>query len=286
MSETSSHPDVERVLHALAREVGGAPVARALPQAGCRAVGPFVFLDHFGPEDVAPGVSTDVRPHPHIGLSTVTYLFEGEIVHRDSLGVVQTIEPGEINVMTSGAGIVHSERASPERRQRGGRTHGLQFWVALPAANEDDAPSFEHHGAGAFPEINVSNVSDVSDVSDASDVSEETGASAGPGVRGRVLLGESYGARSPGARERGDPPRRARTPAARRLLLAQPARHRVELRRDDPRPHRGGEGPLAVAGLPHHPRRRRRTYPPARRGEPIMITWEREAQGGGESRKP
>src|SRR3984957_10487251 len=120
---------------------GGLRVSRLLPAMARSTVGPFVFLDHFGPIDFEPGMNTDVRPHPHIGLATVTYLFEGAMMHRDSLGSVQRIEPGDVNWMTAGAGIVHSERTSPEDRASGHRLHGLQTWVALPKAHEQGEPS-------------------------------------------------------------------------------------------------------------------------------------------------
>ena len=116
-------------------------------------VGPFIFFDHMGPAEFAPGTGIDVRPHPHIGLATVTYLFEGSLVHRDSLGVVQSIEPGAVNWMTAGRGIVHSERTADEPRRRGHRIHGIQAWVALPLHAEEAAPSFRHHPAGTLPEF-------------------------------------------------------------------------------------------------------------------------------------
>ena len=131
---------------------GGFRVRRALPAVQRRAVGPFVFFDHFGPVTAGPGDNHDVRPHPHIGLSTVTYLFEGAMMHRDSLGFVQRIEPGAINLMTAGRGIVHSERTPDDLRDKTRRTHGLQLWCALPEAHEDDAPSFVHTAAEHLPE--------------------------------------------------------------------------------------------------------------------------------------
>jgi redox-sensitive bicupin YhaK (pirin superfamily) len=123
---------------------GGLKVTRLLPAFERRTVGPFVFLDHFGPLDFEPGMNIDVRPHPHIGLATVTYMFEGAFVHRDSLGSVQRIEPGAINWMSAGRGIVHSERTPPELQAVRHRMHGLQLWVGLPQALEDSDPSFAH----------------------------------------------------------------------------------------------------------------------------------------------
>ena len=152
---------------------GGFMVRRALPAAQQRAVGPFVFFDHFGPVTAGPADNHDVRPHPHIGLATVTYLFEGAMMHRDSLGVVQRIEPGAINWMTAGRGIVHSERTPDDLRSRLRRSHGLQLWVALPAEHEEDAPGFEHTPASAIPSARIE------------------------GVTVRVLVGDAFGLRSP-----------------------------------------------------------------------------------------
>lgn len=129
----------------------GFAVRRLLPHAQRRMVGPFVFFDHLGPVDFAPGRGLDVRPHPHIGLATVTYLFDGAIRHRDSLGCVQDILPGDINWMTAGRGIVHSERTPPEPRAAGHRVHGIQTWVALPLQQAECAPSFHHHAAANLP---------------------------------------------------------------------------------------------------------------------------------------
>jgi redox-sensitive bicupin YhaK (pirin superfamily) len=168
-----AHPGVALVIEGRPRGVGGIEVARLLPVRERRAVGPFVFLDHMGPAAFPPGKGFDVPPHPHIGLSTVTYLLEGEAVHRDSLGSTQTIRPGEINLMTAGRGIVHSERSGDAFRARGGILHGLQLWLALPAANEEDAPSFSHHDLDAFPSVTLGD------------------------ARARVLLGEALGAASP-----------------------------------------------------------------------------------------
>ena len=120
------------ILNPHARDLGGFTVQRLLPAFPTKMIGPFIFFDHFGPIAFAPGEGADVRPHPHIGLATVTYLFEGEMIHRDSLGSVQTIEPGAVNWMTAGRGIVHSERTPPKTRVRAHRMHGVQTWVALP----------------------------------------------------------------------------------------------------------------------------------------------------------
>ena len=134
-----------------ARDLGGFEVRRVLPAHERQRVGPFIFFDHFGPVAFGPGQGMDVRPHPHIGLATVTYLFEGEIVHRDSLGSRQPIRPGDVNWMVAGQGIVHSERTSADARARGGRVHGLQCWVALPTDAEEILPRFEHHAGASLP---------------------------------------------------------------------------------------------------------------------------------------
>ncbi len=152
---------------------GGFNVRRLLPAAQRQSVGPFLFFDHFGPRDVAPGHHHDVRPHPHIGLATVTYLYEGAILHRDSLGSVQRIEPGAINWMTAGSGIVHSERTPPDFIGVAHRAHGLQFWAALPISHEEVAPSFVHTPAALIPSLEVG------------------------GAVLKVLAGRAFGAESP-----------------------------------------------------------------------------------------
>jgi redox-sensitive bicupin YhaK (pirin superfamily) len=134
-------------------DLGDFAVRRALPSARTRMVGPFIFFDHFGPAEFHAGSGLDVRPHPHIGLATVTYLFDGEIMHRDSLGTAMAIKPGEVNWMTAGRGIVHSERTRPEKRVDGEPIHGLQMWVALPAAKEEMEAAFAHHATAEFPVI-------------------------------------------------------------------------------------------------------------------------------------
>ncbi len=153
---------------------GGLPVRRLLPDLTRRAVGPFVFFDHFGPVLLPPDADADVGPHPHIGLATVTYLFEGGFLHRDSLGTVQTIVPGAVNWMTAGRGIVHSERVPDADRGQPRRLHGLQLWVALPPAAETTAPSFQHVPAADLPAW-----------------------SPAPGVQLRLMVGDAMGYRSP-----------------------------------------------------------------------------------------
>ena len=134
---------------------GGFTVRRLLPSAACRSVGPFVFFDHFGPITAGPADNHDVRPHPHIGLATVTYLFEGALQHRDSTGISQRIEAGAINWMTAGSGIVHSERTPADLRAVARRSHGLQMWLALPLADEEMAPTFAHTPAADIPLLEV-----------------------------------------------------------------------------------------------------------------------------------
>ena len=143
---------IELVIPQRRRDLGGFEVGRVLPFARRRMVGPFIFFDHIGPVDFPPGIprTVDVRPHPHIGLSTVTYLFEGEIMHRDSVGSEQPIRPGEVNWMTAGRGITHSERFERARAE-GGPMHGIQSWVALPREDEETAPAFAHHEGADLP---------------------------------------------------------------------------------------------------------------------------------------
>lgn len=153
--------------------VGGFKVRRVLPSARRRMVGPFIFLDQMGPEILAAGRGLDVAPHPHIGLATVTYLFGGELLHRDSLGTVQAIRPGEVNWMTAGRGIAHSERTPQEMRAAGSDLFGIQSWVALPLRHEEIDPAFAHHGAEELPVVE------------------------GDGLRVRLIAGALYGVRSP-----------------------------------------------------------------------------------------
>lgn len=142
-----------------AKDIGDFEVRRALPQVRQRAVGPWVFFDHFGPVEFTPGSGMNVRPHPHINLATVTYLFEGEIFHRDSLGSALPILPGAINLMVAGKGITHSERTRDELKQTGYRMHGLQLWMALPAADEEIDPAFYHYPADDIPGKDIGEVS-------------------------------------------------------------------------------------------------------------------------------
>ncbi|MEM1453314.1 MAG: pirin family protein [Planctomycetota bacterium] len=140
-----------QIVEARVASVAGLPVRRVLPSRARRKVGPFVFLDEMGPTEFAPGEGIDVPPHPHIGLSTLTYLLEGGIDHRDSTGAFQPIRPGAVNWMTAGRGVTHSERADPADRARGGAMQGVQAWVALPPESEEIEPSFEHHPAESLP---------------------------------------------------------------------------------------------------------------------------------------
>jgi redox-sensitive bicupin YhaK (pirin superfamily) len=165
---------IESLLNGHDKDLGGGfVVRRLLPAASRQAVGPFLFFDHFGPAEQRPEDNHDVRPHPHIGLATVTYLFEGAIFHRDSLGSEQEILPGAINWMTAGRGITHSERRPQRLAQQRYVNHGLQLWAALPTAHEETAPAFEHTPAAAIPEVDVD------------------------GARVRVLIGDAFGQRSP-----------------------------------------------------------------------------------------
>lgn len=164
---------IETLIRPRERDLGGFSVRRVLPYRGGTMVGPFIFFDHMGPARFPVGTGIDVRPHPHIGLATVTYLFEGEIVHRDSLGFVQPIRPGDVNWMTAGRGIVHSERSAPEEKARGPRLHGIQTWLALPKKDEEMAPAFVHYPGAGLPVV------------------EEAG------VRLTVIAGEIAGACSP-----------------------------------------------------------------------------------------
>ena len=158
-TRTTAIAGAELVILPPVRDLGdGFKVRRALPSAHRRMVGPFIFVDQMGPTAFDAGSGLDVRPHPHIGLATVTWLLDGEILHRDSLGSVQSIRPGEINWMTAGRGITHSERTAPESRSVGQSLYGLQTWVALPAAREETAPAFSHHKAHEIPSTEAEGV--------------------------------------------------------------------------------------------------------------------------------
>jgi redox-sensitive bicupin YhaK (pirin superfamily) len=147
--------EVKLLVRSRERDLGGFSVRRVLPNAKRRMVGPYIFFDHMGPSRFAVGEGIDVRPHPHIGISTVTWLFDGEIMHRDSLASVQPIRPGAVNFMTAGSGIVHSERTGPQERAKGAALHGIQLWLALPAELQETAPAFTHYPADSIPATEV-----------------------------------------------------------------------------------------------------------------------------------
>ncbi|CAM5770534.1 pirin family protein [Bosea minatitlanensis] len=153
LGDARSCAAIEKVIVPRTHDLGGFQVRRALPAIGQRMVGPFIFFDQMGPAEFHLGEGLDVRPHPHIGLSTVTYLFDGEVMHRDSLGTALAIKPGAVNLMTAGRGIVHSERTGMEARATGPRLYGIQAWLALPKTHEEIAPEFTHHGAPELPRI-------------------------------------------------------------------------------------------------------------------------------------
>jgi redox-sensitive bicupin YhaK (pirin superfamily) len=150
---------IDLTINAREKDLGGFTVRRLLPSRQRQMVGPFIFLDHIGPAQFDAGKGIDVRPHPHIGLSTLTYLFEGKIFHRDSIGSQQGITPGSVNWMIAGRGIAHSERTSPVEREHPHRAHGLQSWIALPKEFEETTPSFHHHEADSLPEFTHEDVS-------------------------------------------------------------------------------------------------------------------------------
>jgi len=164
---------IETVIIPRARDLGGFEVRRALPAPRRQMVGPFIFFDQAGPAEFLTGQGIDVRPHPHIGLGTVTYLYEGEFEHRDSLGTHQMIYPGEVNWMVAGQGVTHSERTSEATRKGQSSLFGIQTWIALPESHEDTAPSFEHHGKGALPLLE------------------------GEGKQVRLILGTAWGEKAP-----------------------------------------------------------------------------------------
>jgi redox-sensitive bicupin YhaK (pirin superfamily) len=169
----SGNSVIDLLIEPRARDLGDFTVRRALPDRRRQRVGPFIFFDHMGPAEFGPGTGVNVRAHPHIGLATITYLFEGEILHRDSLGCVAPIRPGAVNWMMAGRGIVHSEKVTAEILASGQRLHGLQTWVALPKEDEELEPSFEHYPAEDIPAMNID------------------------GARIRVVLGSAFGVSSP-----------------------------------------------------------------------------------------
>lgn len=171
--DAASCAAVETVIVPRAHDIGGMEVARVLPSVQGQMIGPFIFFDRMGPVRFSAAQAQDVRPHPHIGLATVTYLFEGSMIHRDSLGTERVIEPGAVNLMTAGRGIVHSERHDATVKARGGPLFGIQSWIALPKALEETAPDFLHADSGKLPVV------------------------ADGGVRARVILGSAFGATSP-----------------------------------------------------------------------------------------
>ena len=164
---------IDLVIEPQIKDLGEFTVQRTLPDRGRQRVGPFIFFDHMGPADFPPGTGVNVRAHPHIGIATITYLFAGKIMHRDSLGYAQVIEKGAVNWMTAGKGIVHSERTPADLRDSGSHLHGIQAWVALPVELEETEPRFEHYPAEDVPEVNL------------------------PGANLRIIAGESYGQKSP-----------------------------------------------------------------------------------------
>jgi len=154
------------------KDLGEFTVRRVLPAAERKMVGPFIFFDHMGPAEFPPGQGIQVRPHPHIGIATITYLFEGEIIHRDDLGFVQPIQAGAVNLMAAGKGIVHSERAGADLQEHS-KLHGIQSWMALPLEQEEMEPAFEHYPAADIPDLDID------------------------GVNVRIIIGEAYGRQSP-----------------------------------------------------------------------------------------
>ncbi len=171
--ERASTEAIEMLIVPRAVDLGEMEVRRALPSVKRQMVGPFIFFDQMGPAEFLTDQGIDVRPHPHINLATVTYLFEGQILHRDSLGTEKSIEPGAVNWMRAGRGIVHSERTSPERKRTGQRLFGIQTWMALPKEQEESDPAFIHHGSDELPMVDAN------------------------GMKARLIAGEAFGARSP-----------------------------------------------------------------------------------------
>lgn len=173
LGDPRSCDSLELVIVPRARDLGGFEVRRALPHGKRQMVGPFIFFDQMGPVQFVAGQGMDVRPHPHIGLATVTYLFDGRVMHRDSEGNTLEIEPGAMNLMTAGRGIAHSERTPGETRADGGRMYGIQSWIALPEAHEETDPSFQHFDVSVLPTVEDS------------------------GVKARIIAGSAFGRTSP-----------------------------------------------------------------------------------------
>jgi redox-sensitive bicupin YhaK (pirin superfamily) len=173
MSKASQEPAMTTIVAPRVHDLGGFQVRRAVPSIQARSVGPFVFVDQMGPAVFAPGQGIDVRPHPHIGLATVTFLWSGTIHHRDTLGTIQDIGPGDVNWMTAGRGIAHSERTPAALREQQHPLHGVQTWVALPKADEEIAPAFHHYSAATLPQLQR------------------------PGTCLRIVAGRAYGEESP-----------------------------------------------------------------------------------------
>ncbi len=173
MPDTTSLDAIDTVIIPRARDLGGFEVRRALPAPKRQMVGPFIFFDQAGPAEFITGKGVDVRPHPHIGLGTVTYLYKGKFEHRDSLGTHQMIYPGEVNWMVAGKGVTHSERTSEQTRRAPSNLFGIQTWIAMPEDREDDAPMFEHHGRDALPLLEAE------------------------GKEVRLILGSAWGERAP-----------------------------------------------------------------------------------------
>jgi redox-sensitive bicupin YhaK (pirin superfamily) len=290
--DRASADAIETLIIPRAVDLGEMVVRRALPSVKRQMVGPFIFFDQMGPAEFLTDQGIDVRPHPHINLATVTFLFEGQILHRDSLGTEKTIEPGAVNWMRAGRGIVHSERTSDERKHSGQRLFGIQSWMALPEAQEESDPAFVHHGAQELPVVG------------------------GDSIRARVIAGELLGVRSPlitpsetiyahlnlraGARmpiepsfeeravytlngeieiagdrfgptpdpaagrsDRGHGDKRRRVHALRRRADGWASLHLVELRFIPYRAYRASEGGMGSGPLRHCPRRRRGVHPAA-----------------------
>lgn len=199
---TGNKGAIELIIEARQTDLGGFSVRRVLPSTARRMVGPFIFFDHIGPAEFPPGKGIQVRPHPHIGLATVTYLFEGAIVHRDSLGFEQPIRRGAVNLMTAGRGIVHSERAGDDS-DTASRLHGIQSWMALPTEQEERDPAFVHYPAADLPQLDVD------------------------GVAIRVIIGSAYGHISPVTSYSPMLYLELRFPAGARLTLPDTSRERA-----------------------------------------------------------